>query len=78
MVEEVLQLLIGQVYAKLFETIHCEVFKPKNIQDTWNREDEHTMETADTHIPQHTTKSSITQLLWHRETPVKSPVVPLQ
>lgn len=34
MVEEVLQLLIGQVYAELFETIHCKVFKPKNIQDT--------------------------------------------
>lgn len=40
MVEEVLKLLIGQIYAELFKTILCKVFKPKNIQDTWKNENE--------------------------------------
>jgi len=35
LVEEVLQLLIGKVDAPLLEAVDMEVFKAKNIKDTW-------------------------------------------
>lgn len=34
MVEEKLQLLIGQIDAELFEPVYGKVFKSKNVQDT--------------------------------------------
>ena len=39
MVEEVLQLFIGQVDAELFKSIHCEVLKAKNVKDAWSAGD---------------------------------------